>query len=284
MKRIHYSERGMRRVTMVFLAASLVCLLVPAGRAEAQAENHAKVELIAEQDSIQPSHSLWAGLLFRLDRGWHVYWQNPGDSGEPPRVQWELPAGFRAGAIEWPNPIRLGSESVVDYGYEGHVLLMVRIKAPPALRATGGLTIAADVKYIVCREICIPGKAHLSLSLPRVGGGAGEDPERHSIFEQTRGQLPRRAPAEWKISAVSEGNHFVLSVRCNLREQKISFLPLDAGEVENSAPQSFIALNDGFQLTLQKSNLLVKPVKTLRGLIVMDNGSTIAVAAPVVER
>jgi DsbC/DsbD-like thiol-disulfide interchange protein len=269
---------------MVFLAASLVCLPVPATRAQSSAENHAKVELIAEQDSIQPGHPLSAGLLFHMDQGWHIYWQNPGDSGEPPRVHWELPPGFRAGAIEWPNPIRLGSGSVVDYGYEDHILLMVRIEAPPTTTVTANLTIAANVKYIVCREICVPGKAHLSLLLPTGNSRPSEDAERRGIFEEARRQLPKQAPSGWKVSAVSEGQHFVVSVRCNTHEQKASFLPLDPGEVENSAPQSFTSLNNGFQLTLEKSDLLTKAVKTLRGLIVVGDGSTFTVAAPVLER
>src|SRR5271168_188396 len=56
-------------------------------------ENHAKVELIAEEDTLRPGRTLWAGVLFRLDSGWHIYWQNPGDSGEPPKIRWELPRG-----------------------------------------------------------------------------------------------------------------------------------------------------------------------------------------------
>jgi hypothetical protein len=60
-------------------------------------------------------------------------------------------------------------------------------------------------------------------------------------------------------------------------------LPLDPGEVENSAPQVFAPLNHGFRLTLQKSNLLVKPIATLRGLIVLDSGSAFEVAAPVAQ-
>ncbi len=60
-----------------------------------------------------------------LEKEWHVYWVNPGDSGEPPRVTWDLPAGITAGAIEWPAPRRLGTASIVDYGYEDAVMLIV---------------------------------------------------------------------------------------------------------------------------------------------------------------
>src|SRR5208337_1265104 len=105
-------------------------MLALAARSNAQlpSEPHLKVELISEQATSPPGQPLWVGLLFRLEPGWHIYWQNPGDSGEPPKVQWNLPTGFAASSIRWPQPIRLGSGSVVDYGYEGQVLLMAPIQ------------------------------------------------------------------------------------------------------------------------------------------------------------
>ncbi len=285
MKKKHHSESVLPQLTLVFLAAIPLCLPAATDGAQLPPVNHAKVELIAEQDSIQPGHPLLVGFLFHLDQGWHIYWRNPGDSGEPPKVQWELPPGIQAGAIEWPSPIRLGSGSVVDYGYEDQVLLMVPLKTPSALQTSAAAPmIAADVRYIVCREICVPGKAHLTLSIPVAIAKPNENPERREIFEHARGQLPKPAPSSWRVSAVSEGQHFVLSVRCGTPEKKASFFPLDPNEVENSAPQAFAPLTDGFRLTLQKSNLLVKPVTTLRGLIVLGGGgSTFLVVVPVAQ-
>ena len=90
--------------------------------ASAQAEGtpipHGTVELIAENPWITAGHKLDLGLRFELEKGWHIYWVNPGDSGEPPRVDWQLPAGLTAGAMEWPAPRRLGTSSIVDFGYE----------------------------------------------------------------------------------------------------------------------------------------------------------------------
>src|SRR5262249_24294085 len=65
-------------------------------------ESHARVELVAEESAPRAGKPIWIGLLFHLDPGWHIYWQNPGDSGKPPKVYWELPSGWRAGAIRWP--------------------------------------------------------------------------------------------------------------------------------------------------------------------------------------
>jgi DsbC/DsbD-like thiol-disulfide interchange protein len=63
----------------------------------------------------QAGDEVWAGVRFRLDPGWHVYWRNPGDSGGPPRVRWtRLPPGWSAGEIEWPAPQRMRPTAVAE--------------------------------------------------------------------------------------------------------------------------------------------------------------------------
>jgi len=257
-------------------------MLAMAARSNAQlpVEPHLKVELISEQVTFPPGQPLWVGLLFRLEQGWHIYWQNPGDSGEPPKVQWDLPAGFVAGSIRWPQPIRLGSGSVVDYGYEGQVLLMAPIQRSSSRNATSLPSLSADVKYIVCRDVCIPGKAHLNLSSP---AGADWAPWR-ALFEQTRAQLPKPAPASWKVTAVSAKQHFVLSVQAVSQLTGASFFPLEPSQIDNSSPQEFASTHNGFRLILKKSDQLTEPITNLRGLIVLGPGRAFEVSAPVVSR
>jgi len=110
--------------------------------------------------------SFTLGLHFQLEKGWHIYWINPGDSGEPPRVTWELPAGLTPEVMEWPAPRRLGTSSIVDFGYEDAVMLIAPIHAEVSLPAQRPTRLGAEVRVLVCREMCIPGKARLSLTLP----------------------------------------------------------------------------------------------------------------------
>jgi DsbC/DsbD-like thiol-disulfide interchange protein len=264
----------------VFLVSCVMVILAARPSAQLPADSHAKVELITEQNTVPPGRPLWVGLLFRPDEGWHIYWQNPGDAGEPPKVQWQLPPGFTAGAIRWPQPIRLGSGTVVDYGYEGQVLLMAPIEGPVKGYATSIPSLSADVKYIVCREMCIPGKAHLTLALPP-GGNWGRW---RALFEQTRQKLPKQAPPSWKISVESDKSHFVVSVRGSPQVQSARFFPLEPGQIENSSPQNFASNRTGFRLTLTKSDQLTNPISTLKGLIVLGPDRAFEVAVPVVSR
>jgi DsbC/DsbD-like thiol-disulfide interchange protein len=267
------------------LVAGAVFLPGFASPAQAIPESHATIELIAPSSApVQWTHPFSVGLLFHLDPGWHVYWLNAGDSGEPPAIQWILPPGFRAGTLAWPIPTRLGHGSVVDYGYENHVLLIAPI-APTSQRnasLTDSIQIAADVKYLICREICIPAKAHATLSLPLQGDSAKQATQWNLLFVQTKSQIPKQLPSGWKVSAHSRTSDFILSIDTPAYTSKASFFPLDPNVIENSAPQIFASAKAGFQLTLKKSDLLAKPVTALRGVIVLDGGRAYEIAAPVI--
>jgi DsbC/DsbD-like thiol-disulfide interchange protein len=270
----------LRQPRIVLLTAGAMLAFVGRSNAQLPAQPHLKVELISEEATSPPGQPLWVGLLFQLDQGWHIYWQNAGDSGQPPKVQWEVPPGFMAGSISWPQPIRLGGGSVVDYGYEGQVLLMAPIQRPSSRNATPLPDLSADVKYIVCRDVCIPGKAHLTLS----GPGGGDWAPWHALFEQTRAQLPKAAPASWKLTAVSAKQYFILSVQARTQLAGASFFPLEPSQIDNSSPQDFAPTHDGFRLTLKKSDQLTKPISRLKGLIVLGPSRAIEVSAPVASQ
>jgi DsbC/DsbD-like thiol-disulfide interchange protein len=117
-------------------------------RAQSFSVAHAKVELLAEQNTLEPGHAAWIGVLFDLEKGWHIYWVNPGESGEAPKFQWQLPAGFHAGEVRWPAPVRIGTGTVIDYGYEGKVLLPLPLAVPTSYKPGAPVALAADVRYL----------------------------------------------------------------------------------------------------------------------------------------
>ncbi len=268
---------------VVFLiVSSFLFLLAPCSEAQ-DSSAHGKVELIAEENAIVPGRNFSIGLRFQLEKGWHIYWVNPGDSGQPPRVQWSLPAGFRAGEFAWPYPKRLGTASVVDYGYEDEVLLMASIEPPANLNPGSTVTLGADVRWLVCREICLPERAHLTLSLPSEKQLSKGDPAWRELFQKTRALLPKPLPRGWRASAVMEKDDFVLTVFTGAPEKTATFFPLEPGQIENAAPQKVNSFARGIRLILKKSDQLLKPVAALNGLIVFPNGRAFRIAAPVVE-
>jgi len=241
------------------------------------------VQLLAEQKAIQPSHALWVGLQFELPAGWHVYWRNPGDSGEPPTVKWKLPAGFHAGDLQWPAPHRLESPSLVDYGYPDGVVLLVQIRVDTAVKPGSTIPLQADVRYLVCREICVPGRASVAANLSVQSGPPAMNPDAHALFEKTRAEWPKPAPAFWRIRAQSQANTFVLSIATGKSEREGVFFPLDPGEIDNAAPQKVSATPAGIEIRLQKSDSLLKPIARLRGVVELADGRSYTLAAPVAE-
>ena len=111
----------MARILLGFLL-----LLAFAGPASAQAEQpKVQARLIAEKGEIAPGEAVTIALEENIASGWHTYWINPGDAGAPTTIDWSLPSGWHASAIEWPYPKRLPTGPLMDYGYEGRVWLLV---------------------------------------------------------------------------------------------------------------------------------------------------------------
>jgi len=268
-----------------FSGFSCVCafalIFIASTQASAATIPHGTVELVAEDQSIAPGRTLYVGLHFQLEKGWHTYWLNPGDSGEPLRAQWHLPAGMAAGEIQWPAPKRFGSSTVADFGYDGDATLLVPIHAPASLKLADAAQIAADVSVLVCREICIPGKTHVSVSLPIKPEPPQPDARTRGLFAAARQSLPRNAPSGWKVTVIDEMDSFTLVADIAREIHQATFFPLVESQVDNSAPQKMERAGNGFRLTLRKSDQLLKPVMRLKGVLELSANESYVIDAPV---
>jgi thiol:disulfide interchange protein DsbD len=168
------------------IAAPLVAAL-PAPEAHAE---HIDVALLAAETALVPGHIAPLGIRLRHAPHWHTYWINPGDSGLPTELVWHLPEGYRAGAIDWPAPQRFTLGDIANFGYAGEVLLPVSIEVPQDAALGTRASLAVEVKWLVCREECIPGKAMLALELP-VRAAAEPDARHAAAFAAARAALPR---------------------------------------------------------------------------------------------
>ena len=188
-----------------------------------------------------------AGLYFKLEPGWHIYWKNAGDSGEPPHIHWTLPEGVTAGPMQFPAPKRLPLGPLMDFGYEDEVLFPVKLQVDPAVK-DGKAVLDAKVDWLVCREVCIPGKAELEMTLqlfsgqPPVVSGSGLDAE---LVERFANTLPQPLPANFKAIFQPTKEGFRLGVETGQRESTATFFPEDQDILDNPAPQKFTATAKG---------------------------------------
>ena len=245
----------------------LVLILLPDARAWAASIPHATIAIVAENQWITPGRQTYFGLNFQLEKGWHIYWVNPGDSGQPPRVEWHLPAGLSAGEIEWPAPKRLGTSAIVDFGYDDAVMLLVPIHASSTLATNQAVKLGVELRVLVCKEICIPGKTQVSLSLPIKSMPPEADARSSELFTAARKSLPQKPPRGWEFNVSDLKDSLVLTAKLGRQMTRATFFPFEESQVDNSAAQKVVPVATGFQLTLRKSDQLLKPIKRLKGVL-----------------
>jgi thiol:disulfide interchange protein DsbD len=261
------------------LAATLACVAPAPVRAQNTGPSHAKLQVLSEDVSFKAGSVTWIGVLFDLEPGWHIYWVNPGDAGDPPRIEWGLPPGFRVEDVRWPVPSRLVTTTLVDYGYEGSVLLAVPLRVPAGYRMGTPFTVSADVRYVICREVCISARAQPSTILPVKDPMAIE--RSRQLFRATRLRWPKPMPPDWQASAVDTGGQFIVSFQTGMREAAAAFFPLDADQIDNAAVQIATPQERGVRVALVKADPAAKPITTLRGLMVLGLDRAFEIAAPV---
>jgi thiol:disulfide interchange protein DsbD len=233
---------------------------------------HLSVQLVSARDVIHPGDSLQAGLYFKLDKGWHVYWSNAGDSGEPPRIRWTLPEGVTADAMQFPTPQRLPLGPLMDYGYEGEVVFPILLHAADSLKPGTSLDLGAKADWLVCREVCIPGKAELKLPFTVADSGTPGKVLAQALIQSWQQRLPQELPKEAKASFASTPTGFSVSLLTGQKESSAVFFPFDQSQIDNPAKQQAKPLSSGIQIDLKKDENLKSAPAVLHGLVVFPDG------------
>jgi len=188
---------------------------------------HVHVQLAVPVSALNRGEAAQAGLYFKIDEGWHVYWKNAGDAGEPPHIKWTLPEGISAGPLQFPAPRRLPYGPLMDYGYEDEVLYPLTMSVAKTAKA-GPAVLHAKVDWLVCRATCIPGKAELEVSRDVLAGGPKVKAEARpdaEIFRRLIGRLPKPLPADVKAVFLATKEGFRLSVETGRKETEAAFFP-----------------------------------------------------------
>ena len=265
----------------------LALLLSPALGVQAQTASssadgpHVHVQLVVPEAVFMAGTPTQAGLYFKLDQGWHVYWKNAGDSGEPPRITWTLPDGITAGPLQFAAPKRLPLGPLMDFGYEDEVLFPLTFSTDKTAKP-GKVELAAKANWLVCREVCIPGKAelqrdafvidHLLKDVPQ----PGPDTE---IYKRLIGRIPQPLPSTAKATFAASPTGFRLAVNTGQRESTAEFFPADQDILDYPAPQKLTPTATGLILELKKdANLTTNPAQ-LSGVIELSGGRAYDIAA-----
>lgn len=256
----------MAKISKVALIVVVICLLWASPvMANPLTTENARVSLVSEVQSIQPDSSFWVAVHFQLRKGWHIYWQNPGDSGAKPTLRWQLPEGFTAGELQFPYPKRFLIPPLANFGYEGEIYLPVQLRSPAKLVNPVALRLQAD--WLICQQECIPESGQLSLTLP-VGDGS-ITPEQRALFDEIRRSLPQ--PTLQPLTFTATPQEITLNLQALGNVQSAEFFPYEDGIIVNSAQQKFSG--DRQTLTLQRG--YQTDLKRVAGvLVVQQQGQT----------
>ena len=214
---------------LALLAAPLLALAAPP---EAATE-HVKARLVSSQAAVAPGQRFTVALAQDIKSHWHTYWLNPGDSGQATSITW---TGAEAGPIQWPTPSVQAIGPLVNYGYEGRPALLVELTVPADAKPGGRFQPGAEVRWLVCKDVCIPEQVSLGLDLP-VAAEAKAGPDAAQI-EEWRRAIPKPAPFAVQVKAAPQG---VQLSGPTAGVSKAYFFAETWGAVAHSAPQALKA-------------------------------------------
>ena len=257
------------RLLLPVLALGLAALL------PATAHAHVKASLVAAETAIVPGKPVQVALRLVHDTHWHTYWLNPG-TGLVTSINWTLPPGWKASDIQWPAPKALKDRTgtIVGNGYEGDLLLPVTLTPPADLSPGAKVTFNAAAEWLMCEEVCMPGDAKVSLTLP-VAATATPDPTHGARLAAVVAGLPR-ADAAWKVTAARDAKTVTLTVTPAAGAQPapkdLRFFA-DDNYVAYELPQTITPDGKGgFVLTLPIAPDAAKDVAKLAGVLTSANG------------
>ena len=122
---------------------------------------HAEVSIIKSSATIVNKDELFIGIRMDMQKHWHTYWKNPGDSGGPLKVKWQVPVEYNIDDVQWPAPELIPYPPLMTYGYEDFVIFPFKVD----ISASQSLDyINADIDFLICEDICVPEQAIINTS------------------------------------------------------------------------------------------------------------------------
>jgi len=267
----------------VVLAVMLLGLLAstaspsPPDVVEKSAEDLAKLRTTFDIKTVHRGQKFNLVLIFDIQPKWHIYWKNPGEGSPPPDVVVEVPDGFKVGKIRWPRPIEMESPLGVEYVYEKQAALFVPITAPKNL-SDGEISIKADVRWAVCKHICLWGSSVQTLKLSTSSKSRDPKSQEVQVDPEIR-KLSKRLPKPIKnakdidsASASFDGSNLTITGPAH-GLSKVNFFPGLMPGISCSSQQAIIQ-DDRFTINvdieINRRNTLGKPI-VLQGLVVLGS-------------
>lgn len=234
-------------------------------------EAQVSASLVASDLSVQPNHPLTVVVRLEHRPAWHTFWVNAG-AGIPTSIVWDLPAGWSAGAIEWPVPtlIKTASNAILGAGYSDVLDLAVSITVPKETPVGRTIDLKAHVAWDACAKDCQPGSANLTLSLPV----ADHTPEPNAAVrgELAYRVLPEPLPGDWQFSATQSEKEVTLTLAGHGGFRGPHFFSEDA-YIQYDLPQRIAPVAGKLAFVLPITEKAHPATQRLRGVLTYTDAS-----------
>ena len=219
---------------------SILLLISFFGSAEIVDTGHARISLIKDHSDFVPGTSINIGLKVSMDKGWHTYWRNPGDSGGPIEIDWNLPKGFSVSDIKWPLPEKIEYPPLMTYGYEDFVIYPM-VLSIPADYSDDYFEMNADI--LICADVCIPESGKISSNLL--------DIESDSLIYEWLESVPSKS---LPITTSLNDNNLEIKFTFEKEIKEIYFFPDENNSIDYSSKQNFYKKDDDYFLSIKLFN------------------------------
>jgi thiol:disulfide interchange protein DsbD len=237
----------------------------------------------------KPGATVRVAVTFKIHPGWHIYWENPGESGSPTDLAIELPAGCSVPErepgkprIDFPIP-QVFSHGETTFGYEKEVTLSFPVTLPSDLRAgSDGASLPAKLsaRWLVCKERCLMGSFSGSVDLAKpvplesaVGKG----------LTASLARVPKPMPADWKVALEDVADDAAMLVVESSGPSPLRFIPFDtpgAGLGEGYLADSKLGRLEA-ELRLSRESTLGRPLEVGGIVLVGNDGEAYTFRIPV---
>ena len=207
--------------------------------------SNSSLELFTQNKTISDEKEIYLLAKFSLQKDWHTYWINPGDSGEAATFEWDLPDGFQVTGPFWPEPEVIPYPPLTTYGYTDNLNLLFKISIPNDAREIN--TITVNSKWLVCADVCIPQEGKAKVSIQK--SISSEFSNESGLINKAILNLPEKI--ETPILAIVENNNLVL--KSNLIKSvnsNIYFFPFREGVIDYSKKQKILEKDNSYSLRI----------------------------------
>ena len=226
---------------------------------------NANIEIIYSDSYLQDNNELIIGLKFKLTPGWHIYWKNPGDSGLPVQIEWDLPEGIEFEEILWPAPQIAPLDPLTSYGYYDEVILPIRFSIDSNFSLESRFS--ALLSFLICEEICVPEDTNILIDFSRFSQAQLDDAS--SVLKYWMDKLP--IEANFIIQTFQSDNTFKILWESNYALDSAYFYPEQNGLINYSSEQILNESSDGYFLTIDRPDQFREEINFVSGVLELND-------------